>query len=172
MSSKSSGELTLLIAAAAVLGVLDGMIPKPLPFMKLGLANVASVLALTRFGYLKTLELNVIRAVAVGLISGMIATPTFLLSISGALASATVMAAVQRLFRNNVSLCGISAAGGVSSLWAQLLAAGLVLHDIPVRGILIPLTIWGIVSGVAVGAAAAGLRDKVFRTEVLQRAAG
>ncbi len=70
MSSKSSRELTLLMAAAAVLGIIDGMIPKPLPFMKLGLANVASVLALIRFGYLKTLELNAVRAMAVGLITG------------------------------------------------------------------------------------------------------
>ncbi len=172
MSSKSSRELTLLMAAAAVLGIIDGMIPKPLPFMKLGLANVASVLALIRFGYLKTLELNAVRAMAVGLITGIIATPTFLLSMSGALASATVMAAVRRVFGSRVSLCGISAAGAVSSLWAQLLAAGLILHDIPVRSILLPVTVWGVVSGVAVGAAAAALRDKVFGNEVLQRARG
>ncbi len=74
---------------------------------------------------------------------------------SGALASATVMAAVRRVFGSRVSLCGISAAGAVSSLWAQLLAAGLILHDIPVRSILLPVTVWGVVSGVAVGAAAA-----------------
>lgn len=172
MSSKSSRELSLLILSAAVLGVVDTIIPRPLPFFKIGLANIASVVSVVRFGYLRTLELNLIRAVSVALITGILATPTFILSLSGALTSATVMWAVYRFSGNKVSLAGISVAGAVSSLWAQLLAAGVILHDIPLRNILPLLTVWGVVSGLLVGTAAETALRKLFDGGVLRRAEG
>ena len=175
MSEKSGRELSLLIIAAAVLGMSDSLIPRPLPFFKLGLANIASVIAVVRYGYPRTLELNVLRAVSVALVTGVIATPTFILSLSGAVISATVMTAVHKLFRSNVSLAGISVAGAVSSLWVQLLAAGVILHDIPCRSLLPLLTVWGVVSGLLVGLLAKRALEGFFdppRPGVLRSADG
>lgn len=172
MSSESSRELTLLILAAAVLGVVDTMIPRPLPFFKIGLANIASVVSAVRLGYIRTLELNIIRAVSVALITGIIGTPTFILSFSGAVVSATVMSALLRFFRGKVSIIGISVSGAVCSLWVQLIAAGVILHDIPLSNLVPLLGFWGIVSGLLVGVLAKTALVKLFSGEVLRRASG
>jgi heptaprenyl diphosphate synthase len=53
MSETGNRDLTILILMATALGVIDSLIPRPLPFMKLGLANVATVIAVFRYGLLK-----------------------------------------------------------------------------------------------------------------------
>jgi len=168
MSVQGRRELTFLVLTATALGIIDSMIPRPVPFLKIGLANVASVVAVMRYGYLRTLELNIIRAFAVALITGVTATPTFVLSLSGAVASATVMAAVYRAFPGRISITGMSVAGSVSSLWAQLIAASFILYRLPLRNILPLLTLWGIVSGMVVGVMAQTALERLFKSGVLR----
>ncbi len=161
MPEEGRRELTLLVVSATVLGVLDSMVPRPVPFMRLGLANIPSVIALVRFGWIRTLELNVFRAFIVALVMGTAATPTFILSLSGAAAAASAMGVIRRVLGERVSIPGISVAGAVSSLWSQLLVAGVILHDIPVEGIVPLLSGWGVISGVLVGVLAKRL-DGLF----------
>lgn len=172
MSSQSSRELTLLIIAAAVLGVVDSMIPRPLPFFRIGLANIPSVISVIRLGWFKTLELNTTRALAVALVTGVIGTPTFILSLAGASASATVMSGLHRYFPGRISIAGISISGAVASLWAQLLAASIILHDIPLGKLVPVLTLWGVLTGLLVGVLAKTALVKLFDYGVLRRAEG
>lgn len=172
MPSQGNRELTLLILSAAVLGVVDSMIPKPLPFFRLGLANIPSVIAVIRLGWLKTLELNLTRAVSVALITGVAGTPTMILSLSGAIASATAMAAVHRFSPGGVSTAGLSISGAVSSLWVQLLAAGIILHDVPLQNLVPVLTGWGILTGLLVGTMASTVMARLFDPGVLRGAEG
>lgn len=156
MPFKGSDRLTVLLAASAVLGVVDSMLPRPLPFFRIGLANIPAVIAVFRYGWLRTLELNALRSFTVALLTGTLGTPTFVLSLSGAVISATVMGAVQGAFRGRLSYAGVSVSGAVASLWAQLLAAGLILNDIPLANMVPFLSLWGVVSGVVTGIAASG----------------
>ena len=172
MSDKSNRDLRILILTATALGVVDSIIPRPIPFMKLGLANVAAVIAIVRYGTLKTLELNVLRVFAVALITGLLVTPTFLLSLSGATASALAMGLLRRLFRDKLSIAGLSVAGAVSSLWGQLLAASLILRGLPLQNIVLLLTLWGIVSGTAVGLIAQKAMGRSSKTGALLKVEG
>lgn len=151
MSDNRNRELTVLLLTATALGVADSLIPRPLPFMKPGLANIASVLAVFRYGLLRTLELNLLRVFAVALITGLLATPSFLLSLSGAVASAVIMWLFIVIFGSRLSIVGVSAAGATGSLWAQLSVAGIILPGLPLRNMVLLLTLWGVVSGAAVG---------------------
>ncbi|MCD4706776.1 MAG: Gx transporter family protein [Candidatus Sabulitectum sp.] len=151
MSVAGNRDLTILILTATALGVLDSLIPRPLPFMKIGLANVAAVIAVVKYGFLKTLELNLLRAFAVALITGLLATPSFLLSISGAAVSAVVMGLCIKALPDGLSIPGLSVAGAVASLWGQLIVAGLLLPGLPLQNIVLLLTLWGVISGAAVG---------------------
>ncbi len=170
MSDKSNKNLTILILTATALGVVDSLIPRPLPFMKLGLANVPAVIAIHRYGLLKTLELNIVRAFAVALITGLLATPSFLLSISGAAVSALAMGVLKYLFKNRLSLTGLSVAGAVASLWVQLFVASLVLSGLPLQNIVLLLTIWGILSGAVVGVVARKTLNRTSETGALRTA--
>ena len=172
MPDTGKKDLTVLILMATALGVIDSFIPRPLPFMKIGLANVAAVIAVVRYGFVKTLELNLLRAFAVALITGLFATPSFLLSLSGAVASAVVMGGLIKVLSEKISIIGLSVAGAVASLWAQLFVAALVLTGLPLQNIVLLLTLWGVISGGAVGLLAQKAVNRSFNIRVLRKAEG
>ncbi len=172
MPDKSNRDLTFLILTAIALGVVDSLIPRPIPFMKLGLANAAAVIAVVRYGFLKTLELNLLRVFAVALITGLLATPSFLLSVTGATVSAVIMGLCRKVFRDRLSTAGLSVAGAVASLWGQLLVAGIVLPGLPLQNIVLLLTLWGVISGTAVGLIAQKAMSRSLKIEALRKAEG
>ncbi|MCK5065121.1 MAG: Gx transporter family protein, partial [Candidatus Fermentibacteraceae bacterium] len=73
----------ILVLLAIGIGVLENIVPKPFPFLKLGLANVVTVSAIIRYGTMTGLRINVLRSTGAALILGIIATPTYLLSLAG-----------------------------------------------------------------------------------------
>jgi len=156
-----------LILLAVCLGVVDSMIPRPVPFMKLGLANLPAVLCSVRLGFRRTMALNTTRAVAVALLTGSLATPTFLLSLAGAVASALVMGAASRGYPWLLSLTGVSICGACASVWSQLGVASLVLPGLPLGALVMPVTLWGIASGAFVGLAAGLVDGRLTRRGVL-----
>lgn len=159
MSVRGGIPLTAaLILLAVSLGVVDSMIPRPVPFMKLGLANLPAVICSVRLGFRRTMALNTTRALAVALVTGSLASPAFLLSLTGAVASAAVMSAVSRGYPFLLSMTGVSICGGCASVWGQLGAASIVMPGLPLHALMLPVTLWGIASGAAVGLAA-GLTD-------------
>ena len=152
---------------AVSLGVVDSMLPRPVPFMKLGLANLPAVICAARLGFPRTMALNTSRALAVALLTGSLATPSFLMSIAGAVASALAMSAASRCYPAFLSMTGISVAGACASVWTQMGVASLVLPGLPVGSLCIPVTLWGIGSGAGVGLAAGLLYRRLAHHGVL-----
>lgn len=155
----------LLVILATGLGLIENLLPRPVPFLKPGLANIVTVAAVIRYGTFTGLRVNVIRATAAALFMGTIATPTYLLSMAGGVVSATVMGSVRRLF----SVTGISITGAVCSMWTQLLTASLLIPGLPLRNLLVPVTLWGFLSGTFTGIIAAVLLRKGFPWTVEDR---
>lgn len=158
---------TALIMLAVSLGVMESFLPRPVPFMKLGLANLPAVMAAVRLGLRRTLAINTIRAIAVALLTGSLATPGFLMSLSGAVASALVMVGVSRFHPRIVSMTGVSICGAVASMWSQLGTASLIIPGIPLGSLAVPVTIWGTASGAFVGVSAAVLCNRLANRGVL-----
>lgn len=170
MSDRGGIPLTAaLILLAVCLGGVDSMIPRPLPFMKIGLANLPAVICSVRLGFRRTMALNTTRAIAVALLTGSLATPTFLLSLAGAAASAMVMSAASRCHPWLLSMTGVSICGACASVWSQLAAASLVLPGLPLPALIMPVTLWGTASGTVVGLAAGLLDRHLEREGVLSR---
>jgi heptaprenyl diphosphate synthase len=152
----------MLALAATVLGVVDGMIPRPLPFLRAGIANVVTVIAAVRYGTGTALTVNLLRSAAVSLFTGTLATPAFALSLSGGVASALLMGLMAGLVPARVSAVSLSMAGSTASLYAQLLAAMMMLPGIPAAALVIPLALWGAVSGCITGVIAVMLLRRGF----------
>jgi len=148
----------LLVILATGAGVIESLIPKPLPFIRLGLANVVTVAAITKYGFWTGLRVNILRSAGAAFFLGTIATPTFLLSISGSIASAMVMGSTRRF----LSITGMSVSGSLGSLLIQLLTASVLLPGFPVNSLLVPLSIWGTLSGTITGIVAIVLLKKGF----------
>lgn len=148
----------LLVILAIGAGVIENLIPRPLPFIKLGLANVITVAAITKYGFWTGLRVNVLRSTGAALFIGTLATPTYLLSISGGIASAMAMGGVKKYF----SVTGMSISGSLGSLSIQLLSASVLLPGLPLDSLILPLGVWGFLSGTITGIVAIVLLRRGF----------
>jgi len=151
-------EEVILTLMAVSLGVIEGMVPKPIPFLRPGLANIATVAGILRIGPAAGIRINLFRSVGAAIFLGTLATPTFVLSLSGGLASAMVMGWTRNLF----SVTGLSVAGSLASISAQLGAASMVLPGLPLQALLLPAVAWGTLAGLITGISAGLLLRRGF----------
>jgi len=87
--ARSVARLAIFVAVATVLQVAESLVPKPVPWLRLGLANAVTLLVLIRAGAAPAGVVTVVRLLLGGLVLGTLGSPAFLLS--AALASCTVM---------------------------------------------------------------------------------
>jgi heptaprenyl diphosphate synthase len=144
--------IAFLAALSISLAIVEHMVPRPLPWMRFGLANAITLYA---FGVLRPKEvflLVIARVVASSLLIGSFLSVTFLLSLSGALSSFFVMLSLFLLFRRFFSLIGISVAGALTSNAVQLLVVNTLFINSRISYYLLPLILLfalggGILSG-------------------------
>lgn len=148
--------VVMLVLLGTVLGMLESALPRPIPFVKPGLANVAAVSAVMLLGLRDALRVNITRSIAVALLTGTLVTPAFPLSMAGGLSSAVLMWASRRLLPG-ISTVATSVCGSAAGMAAQLLLAGLVIRGLPVASLVLPAAGWAVVSGAAVGVFSAAL---------------
>jgi heptaprenyl diphosphate synthase len=109
-----------LATLAIFLAIAESIIPKPLPWMRLGLANAITLYAFGVFKPREVLLILVARIVAASLLLGTFLSMGFVLSLTGALSSFVIMLLLYRIRGRWVSLVGISIMGAVTSNAAQL----------------------------------------------------
>jgi heptaprenyl diphosphate synthase len=123
--------LAVLGAFCLFLSTVEYMIPKPLPFLRLGLANFPLILAL-KLDKKDFWSLVVIKVLAQALISGTLFSYIFLFSISGTAASAALMFALYHLLdgapgetgkKRLIGFTGISVSGAFISNITQIILA-------------------------------------------------
>ena len=116
--------LAMLTAVAMILSYVESLLPSVgIPGVKMGLANIAVIFALFRFGWKEAAALSLVRVVLVSLLFGSVGA--MLYSLAGAVLSLAVMALLRRIDR--FSTVGISVAGGVAHNAGQILMAMLIL---------------------------------------------
>ena len=118
--------IPLLTAAGAVIFVFEAMIPTPLPWAKLGLSNIAVLIALCYWGFSEGLIVSWMRVIVGGLFTGSLFSPAFALGICGGLCAVAVMWLLAKYFHRQFSLVGISIAGASAHNTGQLGAAKII----------------------------------------------
>jgi len=129
-SAKRLTTISVLVALATVLHIIEALFPNPFPIpgVKLGLANIITLMALVIFDFKTVLQIVVLRILLGSLLSGTFLSTGFFLSFSGALASTCIMAFLQKVL-SGFSLIGISVAGAAAHNLGQLaMAAFLIAH--------------------------------------------
>ena len=150
--------LAMLTAVAMILSYVESLLPSVgIPGVKMGLANIAVIFALFRFGWKEAAALSLVRVVLVSLRFGSVGA--MLYSLAGAVLSLAVMALLCRIDR--FSTVGISVAGGVAHNAGQILMAMLILQTKQLLGYLPVLAVSGIAGGVLTGLAAALLIRRI-----------
>ncbi len=147
--------LSLLVAQALVLHIFESMIPVPFitPGAKLGLSNLVTVIALyTLKDYRETFLVVIMRITLATMFGGSLST--FMYSLSGGILSFLAMIFVKEIFKDRVSIIGVSSTGAVFHNIGQLIVAGLIVRNMAVITYLPLLSVAGIGTGIFIGVAA------------------
>ncbi|MFZ5815134.1 MAG: Gx transporter family protein [Bacillota bacterium] len=147
--SRRFASLGLLLAVGVGLQWIESLLalPSPLPGAKLGLANVATLIVLARFGGGTAALFGLLRHIAASLLTGSLLLPTFWLGLGGSLATALLLLLLGR----GSSLRTAGVLGGAAFQVGQT-AALLLLTATP--GFLVylpPLLALGVAAGWATG---------------------
>ena len=152
LNPENRKNLALLGAFCLFLSTIEYMVPKPLPFIRIGLANLPIMLALDIFSFPVFLVLIVLKVLGQGLISGALFSYIFLFSLAGTGMSALSMYTLRRLLgRKHLSFIGLGALGAMISNLSQLALAWLFIFGDSVRYIAPPFLASGLIAGAALG---------------------
>ncbi|MFH1351999.1 MAG: Gx transporter family protein [bacterium] len=120
-------EIIVFSAAACVFQLSEAIIPKPLPFLRIGIANIPAFMLVVTGNLKGALTVSAVRTTASGILLGNFLSPFYFLSLFGAVSSNLVVASVIFLKKELFSIPGLAIIGALSSNITQLLAAYFVL---------------------------------------------
>ncbi|MBI4846365.1 MAG: Gx transporter family protein [Candidatus Omnitrophica bacterium] len=123
LSSKNFDRMPILIALASAFQITEAFIPHFIPGLRLGLANVITLIVLVNEGVLAAFCLSVIRTVLSAVFMGTFASAGFVLSFFSAVGSALIMGILYYIAQNKISIIGLSIAGAFFHNLIQLFLA-------------------------------------------------
>ena len=134
----------------------------PIPFFKLGLANVVTLMVLIGYGVTEAVAVVVLRVLVGSLLIGTLFQPNFFFSLSGGLASALVMGGVLKFGSRWFGLIGISILGAFTKNSVQLfLAYALWVRQDRLLSLLPLFLPLSVIAGTVVGLLTASLMKKM-----------
>lgn len=143
--------MAMMTAAAIILHYVEGLFPVPvnLPGIKLGLANVVSLVALYLFGTAPAFTILVLRVLMTSFLYGGLSSVIF--SMAGGILSVLAMTVIYRFREKGFSILSASVMGGIFHNIGQISAAVVVLGTPAIFSYLPVLMVSGIATGVATG---------------------
>lgn len=149
MNAKKTAFYGMFLALALVAGYVEQLIPINLgiPGVKLGLANIVTMLLLYMVGWQAAILITALRILLSGFLFGSGFAMVY--SAAGAVLSMLVMALLKRT--GKFSSVGVSVAGGVFHNVGQIVVAILVLETKALAWYLPVLILSGLAAGVLIG---------------------
>ena len=148
-SAQFVARVALMASLALIFSYVEAIIPynPGIPGIKLGIANVVTVIALYKYGWKEAASVSVIRIIVAGLLfNGVFG---MLYSLAGAVLSLIGMIGLKKtgLF----SVIGVSMAAGVLHNMGQLFVAAALIEDLRIFFYFPVLLFSGIAAGILVG---------------------
>lgn len=160
-SARSLARLGLLTGAALALFGLEQLVPRPLPWMKLGLANLAVLLALLTEGPAAALLVQLTKWLVGSLLTGSLGGPAFAIAGVAGLGSWVAMSLARATTGRLFSPLGLSLIGAATHQILQLGVAGLLLSQWGLLSLL-PLSLSSaLASGAFIGLLAGALARRL-----------
>ena len=121
MNTKRLTLLAIMLSVSIVLSIVESFIPVFVPGVKLGLANVVTLIVMYLYGEKDAFLVLILRILLVGILRGTIFSVTFYLSLSGGLSAYILMI----LFKNLrvFSMVGVSIMGAFGHSVGQIAMA-------------------------------------------------
>jgi heptaprenyl diphosphate synthase len=146
----AEARLAGLIVIGLLLFIFEAYLPRPIPWLKFGLANIVTLIALYWMGWRAAIIVSLLRIVIGSFFTGNLFTPGFFLSLSGGVAAVGIMCVLFQL--RIFSLLTVSIAGAMMHNFGQLLAAIYILFKNEVLWYLWPYLLFtAIITGIVTG---------------------
>ena len=100
--------MAIMVALGVILHRLEALLPLPSPCVKLGLANLMTLVALVFLGFKESVIVTFLRVVLGPILDGTFLGPTFFPSLVGVIAAILIMGMLYKAVKNPMSLIGIS----------------------------------------------------------------
>ena len=154
--------LTALVLLALYLSLAENFIPKPFPWMKIGLSNIAVLIALEKFDSKLAIEVVLLRIFIQALMLGTLFTPGFIISLSAGGATTLFMVGLYK-FRKYLSLLAISSLSAFLHNMIQLIVVYfLIFRNITLYSKSIMMFVWGFLAiGVGAGIVTGFIGEKL-----------
>lgn len=120
-TTKTDHHIAKLTAIAIGLHMVESVFPSPIPGVKPGIANIVTLFVLYRYGLKAAAWVSLLRIFASSLLLGQFLTPTFLLSLTGALLSIAMLAIAFKLPKAWFSPVSLSILAAFAHIAGQLL---------------------------------------------------
>jgi len=152
MNNKKLVRLSLMLALALILGLLESTLPPlPVPGVKLGLANIVNVLVLYLDGFVESLLISIARVIMLSIFSGSLLSLTFYISLSGAIASVIGMFLIYTIFSRDISPISVSSFGAFMHICTQLVTVSILIGAKDILYLFPILSILGVLTGIITG---------------------
>ena len=152
-TTEDDHRIAKLAAIAIVLHMVEAVIPSPLPGVKPGIANIVTLYVLYQYDFATAAWVSILRVFASSLLLGQFLSPTFVLSLSGALLSLCLLWLAMHLPKKWFSPISLSVFAAFAHIAGQLIVVRLWL--IPSAGVsyLIPVfaaaaLFFGLINGI------------------------
>lgn len=113
--------MAIMVALGVILHRLEALLPLPSPWVKLGLANLMTLVALVFLGFKEAVIVTFLRVIIGSILGGTFLGPTFFLSLVGGVAAILIMGMLYNIGKNRMSLIGISIFGAYTHTLATSL---------------------------------------------------
>jgi len=120
-TTRDDYRIAWFTALAITIHILESSLPSLIPGMKLGLANIVTIVVLFLYGWRLAIWVSLLRVLIGSILIGTFLSPTFMLSFSGALCSVLVLGLYQLPL--NLSPIGISVLAAIAHITGQFYVA-------------------------------------------------
>lgn len=154
MQFQDNYRIAILSAFAIGLHSVESLIPTPIPWFKLGIANIITVITLVVYGIRPAITVTLIRVILTSILNGTFLGPAFILSLGGGLISTLAMGTILYTLPTLFSTIGISIIGAFFHNMTQVfLAYFLFIHRIEATLLIVPFilllgTLTGMFNGI------------------------
>jgi uncharacterized membrane protein len=116
-------RIAWLTAAAVLIHLFESTIPTLLPGLKPGLANIVVITVLVMYGWRTAAWVSILRVAVGSLLLGTFLSPTFMMSLAGALASIIILWLASQLPGTGFSAIGFSLLAAMAHMTGQFVCA-------------------------------------------------
>ena len=144
-------KIAFFSALCFFLSAVEYAVPKPLPFFKIGFANLPILISLSVLKKKETLLLVFLKIFLQAVVSGTLFSYVFIFSFAGSVASGLSMILAYFIFRSKISFIGVSICGGLANNVAQIFLAGIFIFGSNVKFIAPPMLSVSFCTSLALG---------------------